>query len=366
MAAEQSLLAQTEYEEKALAYEKRTKWTFAQRRAAWKAALRRAPVEFGRDQSTNLAASLTYYAILAIFPAALALVSLIGVFGNPQTTTDQLLDIVDSVGAGNARETIQPILDQLINSGAAGFALVFGILGAVFSASGYVSGFAIAMNRVYEVTEGRNAIKLKLQQVLITLALIVLAVIVAFSLVVSGDIAQTLGGLVGLGDQAVTVWNFAKLPVILLIVMFMVAMLYYLTPNIQRPKFRLFTLGSVIGVTVWILLSIGFAFYVTNFGRYNKTYGTLAGVIVFLLWIWITNIALLFGAEVDCEVERARQLQLGIKAERRLQLPPRDISAAIAQEERYDKVVAASRHIRQDAERTTRRRLLGRSTADRS
>ncbi|BBZ58721.1 YihY/virulence factor BrkB family protein [Mycolicibacterium monacense] len=286
--------------------------------------LRKTAREFGHDQCTDLAAALTYYAVLSLFPAVLVMVSLLGVFGQGRRTTDALLDIVSDVAPASTVDTLRPTIEQLVESPSAGFALVIGILTALWSASGYVGAFGRAMNRIYEVAEGRPVWKLRPLQLVLTFAALLGAALVAFMLAVSGPVAEALGNAIGLGEAAVTAWSIGRWPVILLLVVVAVAVLYYATPNVQQPKFRWISLGAGLAILTWIVASVGFGFYVANFSSYNKTYGTLAGVIIFLLWLWITNLALLFGAELDAELERGRQLQAGLPAERELQLPPRD------------------------------------------
>lgn len=286
--------------------------------------LRKAVREFQQDQCTDLAAALTYYAVLSVFPALVVMVSLLGVFGQGRRTIDALLDIVDDVAPASALDTLRPPIEQLVNSPSAGFALVAGILGALWSASGYVGAFGRAMNRIYEIEEGRPVWKLRPLQLVLTLVGLLMAAVVVVMLAVSGPVARVVGDAIGLGDVAVTVWNVARWPLILLFVVLAVAILYYVTPNVEQPKFRWISVGAAVAILVWIAASVLFGFYVANFGSYNKTYGALAGVIVFLLWVWITNLALLFGAELDAEIERGRQLQAGLPAEQELQLPPKD------------------------------------------
>lgn len=287
-------------------------------------AMRKAVREFQSDQCTDLAAALTYYAVLSIFPALVVMVSLLGVFGQGRRTVDALLDIAGDVAPASSLDSLRPTIEQLVNSPTAGFALVVGIVGAVWSASGYVGAFGRAMNRIYEIDEGRPVWKLRPVQLLLTLVGLVMAAAVVFLLAISGPVAHAIGDAIGLGDAAVTVWNVLRWPLILVFVVAAVAILYYVTPNVQQPKFRWISGGAALAIVVWILASVVFGLYVANFGSYNKTYGALAGVIVFLLWLWITNLALLFGAEVDAEVERGRQLQAGLPAEHELQLPMKD------------------------------------------
>jgi membrane protein len=290
----------------------------------WKYTAKAAFGEFQRDQCTDLAAALTYYSVLSVFPAILALVSLLGFFGQGESTTTALLDIVRQLGQGQVADQLKGPIDQIVNARGAGLALVVGLVGAIWSASGYVGAFGRAMNRVYQVDEGRPIWKLRPVVLLITVGLVIMAALVLVGLVVSGPVATAIGDAVGLGDLAKTIWNIVKWPVMLGIVVVMVAVLYYATPNVRQPKFRWVSIGAAVAILVWVLASIAFGFYVSNFSSYNKTYGSLAGIIVFLLWLWITNLALLFGAELDAELERGRQLQAGLPAEETIQLPPRD------------------------------------------
>jgi membrane protein len=293
-------------------------------RRSWFYVARRAVREFSKDECTDQAAALTYYAVLALFPAAIALVSLLGLVGQGQSAVNNLLDVMSEAGASSAVDTVGPTLRTMSSSQGVGLGFVLGIVGALWSASGYVGAFGRAMNRVYEVAEGRPAWKLRPVMLLVTLVLIVLTALMAVGLVVTGPVATSIGDKVGAGSTAVTVWDIAKWPVMLLVVALIVGLLYYATPNVRQPKFRWLSVGAVIAIVMWIVLSAAFGFYVANFSSYDKTYGSLAGVIVFLLWLWLTNVALLFGAEVDAEVERGRELQAGLAAERSIQLPVRD------------------------------------------
>jgi membrane protein len=308
--------------------------------------LRKTAREFQHDQCTDLAAALTYYAVLSLFPAVLVVVSLLGVFGQGRRTTDAVLDIVSDLAPPSTVDSLRPTIQQLVESPSAGFALVLGILTALWSASGYVGAFGRAMNRIYEVPEGRPVWKLRPLQLVLTLAGLIMVAAVAFMLAVSGPVAEAIGNAIGLGEVAITLWNVLRWPLILLIVIVAVAVLYYATPNVQQPKFRWISVGAALAIVVWILASAGFGIYVANFGSYNRTYGALAGVIIFLLWLWITNLALLFGAELDAELERGRQLQAGIAAERELQLPPRDTRVSEKYEAVVEKDVKRARRLR--------------------
>jgi membrane protein len=317
---------------------------------SWKYVLRKTAREFSKDQCTDLAAALTYYAVLALFPAVIALVSLIGVFGNGPKTVQSLLTVLKQLGAGTLLQTLGPTLTDLSKSqSAAGIALVIGLLTALWSASGYVGAFGRAMNRMYEVGEGRPIWKLRPLQLVVTAITLILTACIAIALVVTGPAAHAVGNVIGLGSTAVLIWQIVKWPVMLLVVVFIVALLYYATPNVKQPKFRWISVGAGLAIVVWIIASVAFAFYVGHFGSYNKTYGSLAGVIVFLLWLWITNLALLFGAELDAELERGRELQAGLPAEKTVQLDPRDTRNIEKQQEKQREDIERGREIREEA-----------------
>lgn len=291
---------------------------------SWKYVGKKTLREFMGDQCTDLAAALTYYAVLALFPAIIALTSILGLVGQGSTAIDTVLDMVGALGGQDMIGTVREPLLALAENDTAGLALILGLAGALWSASGYVGAFSRAMNRIYEIQEGRPIWKLRPQMLLLTLVLTVLTAVVLLGLVLSGDLAGVVGERLGLGDTLVTVFTVVKWPILLAAVVAMVALLYYYTPNVRQPKFRWISMGAGLAILTWILLSVAFGFYVSNFGNYDKTYGTLGGVIAFLLWVWLTNLALLFGAELDAELERGRELQSGLKAEENIQLPPRD------------------------------------------
>jgi membrane protein len=308
--------------------------------------LRKTAREFQQDQCTDLAAALTYYAVLSLFPALLVLVSLLGVVGQGRQTVDAVLQMAAGVVPSDAMNLLRQPIEQLVQSPSAGVALITGALAALWSASGYVGAFGRAMNRIYEIDEGRPVWKLRPLQLVLTLAGLVLASAVAVMLVISGPVAEAVGNAIGAGSIAVTVWNIAKWPVILVCVVLAVAVLYYSTPNVKQPKFRWISIGAAFAILVWVAASVLFGLYVANFGSYNKTYGTFAGVIVFLLWLWITNVALLFGAELDAELERGRQLQAGLPAERDIQLPPRDTRVLEKNEKAEEKDIERAEELR--------------------
>jgi membrane protein len=315
---------------------------------SWWFVIRKTAREFLDDQCPDLAAGLTYYAVLGTFPGVIALLSLVGLVGQGEQTVTTLLDILGKVGAGQIVDFLRDPLESLADAErAAGFAFVIGLAFALFSASGYVGSFGRALNRIYGIREGRPFWKLRPLMMLVTLVALLLAAVVALALILTGPAAEAVGEAIGLGTTVVTVWNIAKWPVIAAAVVLVVAILYWATPNVQQPKFRWLSVGALLAIAVWVLASVGFGVYAANFSSYNETYGTLAGFVVFLLWLWITNLALLFGAELDAELERGRELQAGIPAEETIQLPPRDtrnIRKARAKEQRD---IARGREIRE-------------------
>jgi membrane protein len=287
--------------------------------------VKRTLTEFKEDNLTDVAASLTYYAVLSIFPALVAMIALVGLVGNPQTITTELTKLVSSIGPASAAQTFkEPIASLTHRSSATGILLIIGVAAALWTASGYVGAFMRASNRIYEVEEGRSVFKLRPLQMVVTLVLVVLLALVLVALVVTGPIASKVGSAIGAGTTAVTVWDIAKWPVLLIVVIFMIAVLYYAAPNARLRGFKSIMPGALLAVVIWLIASAGFAYYVANFGSYNKTYGTLGAAIALLVWLWITNVAILLGAEVNAERERSRQLRDGTPgAERELQLEER-------------------------------------------
>ena len=316
-------------------------------RSSWWHIAKRTVREFSADQCTDLAAALTFYSVLAVFPAIVALVSIPAVFGQGQQTTDELLRVLDDLLPESTMDQLRGPLEELTQASGAGLALIFGVILAVWSASGYVGAFSRAMNRIYEVDEGRPFWKLRPVQLVVTVATLLLVLAAAVILVVSGPVARAIGDYLGIGDTALTVWNIAKWPMLAAVVVVIVAILYYATPNVRQPRFRWISMGAVIAIVTWALVSVGFGFYVANFSSFDKTYGSLAGVIVFLLWLWLTNLALLFGAEFDAETERARELQAGMAAEENIQLPPRDTRVIDKAAAKEAEIIKQARELRE-------------------
>ena len=308
--------------------------------------VKRTVAEFTDDQCTDLAAALTYYSVLAIFPAIVAMTAILGLVGQAERSVETILDVLEPLVSDDMLGSVEPTIRELANSQAAGFAFVAGLLGALWSASAYVNAFARAMNRIYEVPEGRPVWKLRPQMILLTLVALVLLAAAALMLVVSGDLARSIGDVLGLGDTAVLVWSWAKWPALLLVIIFLIALLFYFTPNVKQPRMRWLSPGAMLAVVTWIVASVGFTFYVANFSSYNKTYGSLAGVIVALLFLWISNLALLVGAELDAELERMRELGKGIAAESQIQLPLRDTRQVEKAGQKEHERVTEAREIR--------------------
>lgn len=289
------------------------------------ATLKRTGAEFREDNLTDWAAALTYYGLLSLFPALIALVSIIGLFGDPQSTTQKVTDIVAQIGPESAAETFSgPIESITSNRSAAGVLFVVGLAVALWSASSYVGAFMRASNIIYETPEGRPFWRLRPLQILVTLTMVVLLALLALALVLTGPIVDDVAGPLGIGDTAVTIWDIAKWPVMIAVVVLMIAVLYYASPNVRLRGFRWVTPGSIVALVSWLIASAAFALYVANFGAYDKTYGALGGVVVMLIWLWITNLALLFGHQLNAERERSLELAEGKRrAEKEIQLEPR-------------------------------------------
>ncbi len=293
------------------------------KRRSWVATLGRTVKEFKRDNLTDWAAALTYYSILSIFPALLVLVSVLGLVGS--SATQPLIDNLDKLAPGSAKDIVTSAITNLQKSqGAAGVLFFVGLGGAIWSASGYVGAFMRASNAIYDIEEGRPIWKTIPLRVLTTIIMLALLVVSAIAVVLTGGLAKQVGNVLGVGSTALTVWDIVKWPVLLLIVSFMFAFLYWAAPNVRHAGFRWLSPGGILAVLVWVVASAGFAFYVSNFSSYNKTYGALGGVIIFLVWLWISNIAVLLGAELNAELERTRRIEYGLPEDREPYAEPRD------------------------------------------
>lgn len=292
----------------------------------WLATLKRTGKRFGADNLTDWAAALTYYSLLSLFPALIAMVSLIGIFGDPRATTDSLTEIIAEIGPESAAQTFAgPIRSIASDQSAAGFALVLGVGVALWSASGYVGAFIRASNAIYETGEGRPFWKLRPLQLAVTLLLVSMMALLAVGLVMTGPVVDAVARPLGIGATAVALWNYAKWPLMAVVFVALVSVLYYASPNARLRGFPWVTPGSLVAVVVWAAASALFAVYVANFGSYDKTYGTLGGLVALLVWLWISNLAILFGHLLNAERERSAEIGEGLpRAERELQLRRRD------------------------------------------
>ncbi|MDX3535613.1 YhjD/YihY/BrkB family envelope integrity protein [Streptomyces sp. MB09-01] len=290
---------------------------------SWTAVLRGTVKEFKDDELADRAAALTYYGVLALFPALLVLVSLLGIAG--ESATKQVLDNLQKLTPGSARDVISNAVQQLQgNAGIGSLLAVVGLAVAIWSASGYIAAFIRTSNAVYDMPEGRPVWKVLPLRLALTVTLMVLACASALIVVFSGSLARQAGTALGIGGTALTVWSIAKWPVLVLLVTIMIAILYWSAPNAKGRGFKWVTPGSFLALVIWMIASAGFAFYVANFASYNKTYGTLAGVIIFLVWLWITNLAILLGLEFDAEMARQRAIAGGMPKDEEPYVEPRD------------------------------------------
>ncbi|MEU9100168.1 YihY/virulence factor BrkB family protein [Streptomyces sp. NPDC048361] len=292
----------------------------------WRAVLKGSVREFKDDELVDRAAALTYYGVLSLFPALLVLVSLLGMTG--RSTTDRLLHNLQGLAPGPARDVLTNAVKQLQGSAGAGsLVAVFGLVLAVWSASGYVAAFMRAANAVYDMPEGRPLWKILPVRLGLTVVLMILALVSALIVVFSGGLAHQAGAALGMGSAALTVWSIAKWPVLVVLVVLMLALLYWASPNAKVKGFTWITPGGFVALVIWMLASGGLAFYVANFGSYNKTYGTMAGVIIFLMWLWLTNLAILLGLEFDAEAVRQRAIAGGMPPDEEPYTEPRDTAA---------------------------------------
>ncbi|MEU4161125.1 YihY/virulence factor BrkB family protein [Actinoplanes sp. NPDC026670] len=278
------------------------------------AAIKRTFKQFSEDNISDWAAALTYYGVLSIFPAAVVLVSMLGLLGTDgqKTVTDAVNDLTPNA---QLRSLVDTVLTQVGDSGAAGFAAIIGLVVAFWSASGYVAAFMRASNAVYDVPEGRPIWKTLPIRVGVTAVIGIMLIASAAIVIFTGELSRVVGERLGFGGVAVTTWNIVKWPVLVVLVSLMFALLYWASPNAKTGGFRWITPGGIFAVVLWVAASGAFAFYLANFASYDKTYGTLAGVIAFLVWLWISNMAILLGAELDAELERGRAIAAGHPAD---------------------------------------------------
>jgi membrane protein len=287
--------------------------------------LKRTVLKARDDGMTDWAAALTYYGLMALFPALIAMVSIVGLFADPKSTAGTLTDIVTQLGPDSGAKTFEgPIKSITSNQSAAGILFVVGLAISVYAASGYVGAFARASNVIYEMEEGRSVWKLKPTQMLIALGMVIIVALLGLALVLTGPVVSAVAKPLGVGSTATDIWNLAKWPILIVVALLLVDVLYYSTPNARLRGFSWVTPGSILAVLLWLVASALFAFYVANFGSYDKTYGTLGGIIVLLVWMWITNVALLLGQVLNAERERSAQLAEGVPEARTLEMEPRE------------------------------------------
>ena len=318
-------------------------------RRSWRYLLGRSFREFRRDECPDLAAGLTYYAVLAVLPGLIALVSLLGLVGQGPSSLGAMLEVARRVVPTSGLETIEPVLSRLIQSSASTWGLLLGLVGALYFVSRYVGAFSRAMNRIYDVDEGRPLWILEPVLIGITLAIGLLSLLAVLLLVISAPLAEAIGNVLGLTREVVLLWRIARWPLLVVVVVIVVAVLYSAAPNVRQPRFRWLSPGAALALVAWLTASALFGVYVANVGRVSATYGSLAGVIVFLVWLWITNTALLLGAVLDSEIERARELQAGIAAEEDIQLPTRDRRASTKADAARAKDKALGRDLRSNS-----------------
>jgi membrane protein len=287
--------------------------------------LKRTASEFRDDDLTDWAAALTYYGLLSLFPGLIALISIVGLVGDPNGATEAITEIVTAIGPQSAAQTFAgPIESVASDRGTAGTAFVFGLAVALWSASGYVGAFIRASNVIYETREGRPFWKLRPLQIVVTLIMVLLGVMLVIGLVLTGPVVDAVAEPLGIDSTAVAVWNVAKWPAMAALFVLMVSVLYYASPNAKIRGFRWVTPGSVVAIIAWAIASAAFALYVANFGSYDKVYGTLGGLVALLVWLWISNLAILFGHELNAELERGAEIEEGRPgAEHEIQLEPR-------------------------------------------
>jgi membrane protein len=301
---------------------------------SWWAAVKRSVGEFRRDNVTDWAAALTYYGVLSIFPAMLVVLSAVGLAG--KSVSQSLITNVGQLAPGAVKQVLINAITELQRShGGAGVVALISLAAAIWSASGYVAAFMRASNAIYDIEEGRPIYKTLPIRIGVTILTLVLLSACAIAVVVSGPIAERVGKLVGAGSAAITIFGIVKWPVMFFVASFLFALLYWAAPN-AKQRFRWVTPGGLLAIVIWLVASAGFAFYVANFSSYNKTYGSLAALIIFLVWVWISNIAILLGAELNAELERGRAIAAGASRTEEPYVELRDTKALDDEPDRDD------------------------------
>ena len=292
--------------------------------STWRGVLWRSAKGFVDDNCGDWAAALTYYGVLAIFPSAIVIVALVGVVADSAEAVETIMGIARQLLPSSVTKGLgQFVSDLVTRQSSAKVLLSFGLVGAIWSASGYIGAFTRASNTIYEVREGRPFYKLRPLQLGLTAIALVLMAVVAGALVISGPVAEAVGGALGVGDSLLTAWSVGKWPVLIGVLGLLLTMLFWVAPNVQQPRFRWLTVGGALALVVWMIASIGFGLYVANFASYDKTYGSLGAIIAFLVWIYLANCAVMLGVEVNAELQRGRRLQAGAEPPAEPPLPPR-------------------------------------------
>ncbi|MGW0435598.1 YihY/virulence factor BrkB family protein [Micromonospora sp. NPDC003197] len=295
--------------------------------STWRGVLVRSVKSFSDDNCADWAAALTYYGVLALFPSAIVIVALVGLVSNGEQTIDTIVDLGRDVGAGSvvASEGFTSAIKEVVTQqSSAKVLLSFGLIGALWSASGFVGAFTRASNAIYGIKEGRPFYKLRPLQLGMTAVGLILMAVVATLLIVSGPVTDAVGDALSLGDAPRTAWTIAKWPLLVAIMMLLLSLLFWIAPNVRQPRFRWLTIGGLVALISWGVVSYGFGLYVANFASYDVTYGSLAAIIVFLVWLYLSCCALLLGVEINAELQRGRAIQAGVEDPEEPVLQPKE------------------------------------------
>ncbi|WP_297007749.1 YihY/virulence factor BrkB family protein [uncultured Corynebacterium sp.] len=330
---------------------------------AWRRIPGRAVRRFVDQDFVDFVGSLAFRALLALFPGLIALVSILALFGQSEESVIRLLNDVEAVTPEHSWESVRPVLESILRTPQAGLGLVIGLVTTLWTASGYIKTFSRTMNAVYGITEGRGLFKWNMQMYLLTGLFLLLAAVGLIVSVVAGPVAEAVGELIHLETAVITVWRYVRWVLVIMVVVLGVGMLYRITPNVRMRRtwggrhfpwylfwLRWFTVGASLSIVATILATMLFFLYVAKAGSFNATYGALAGVVVLMVWLFIVNAALVFGALIDSEVVRMRQLRAGLPAEETLQLRVRDSSASDKRESKNARDVEWAREVRRNAE----------------
>lgn len=283
--------------------------------------LKRTLVAFYDDQMTHHAAALTYYALMSLLPTMLLCVSLLGLLGQYPATYDAILDYLRDLVPQSTLGAVDAALRGALRSeGTAAGALAVSVLVALYGTTGLLEAARRALNVVFDARQGRSFLRRKATDVASTVVLVGLILVTLVFVFVGGGLARDIFDALGLGSTAVSAWRAARWPAAYLVATLVFAFLYYVTPDVKQRAFHWITPGAVVGVALWLLASIGFSLYLSHFTSFNATYGSLGAALVLVVWLWLTNVALLFGAELNAEIEREKELSEGVPASETLAL----------------------------------------------